>query len=61
LQISNYFRQIGPKAREEGELGWMVPGRLAELKGLGSIPTYGVVWVQWCIPLKIHHWIHMMS
>ena len=36
-------------------------GRPAELKGLGSIPTYGVVWVQWCIPLKIHHWIHMMS
>jgi hypothetical protein len=31
------------------ELGWMVPGRLAELKGLGSIPTYDCVWVQWIV------------
>jgi hypothetical protein len=49
MQISNYFRQIGPKVREEGELGWMVPGWLAELKGLGSIPTYDCVWVQWIV------------
>ena len=39
----------------------MVPGRLAELKGLGSIPTYGVVRAQWPIPQKIGHCIHMMS
>jgi hypothetical protein len=35
LQISNYFRQIGPKAREEGEFGWMVPGAAGGAEGAG--------------------------
>ena len=39
----------------------MVLGRLAELKRLDSIPTYDVVWMQWSIPQKIVHCIHMMS